>query len=92
MDLWSATDSFQMLDCGSEVTGYYYAALNSLLLTHILASEKLCRLCFLLYKRNSFLHLLPKLQKTTDCRVQETEGFGNLWLSLNTVRIKDLFL
>lgn len=29
MDLWSGTDSNQMQDCDSEVTGYYYVALNS---------------------------------------------------------------
>lgn len=29
-------------------------------------------------KGNAFFHLLPKLQETTNCWVQETEGFSNL--------------
>lgn len=80
MESWSATESFQMLNCSRGVTGDYYVALNSLLLTHFLASEKTCKLLLSIQKRvpsSIFYQSCKRLY-----RVQEIEGLGNIWQEL----------
>lgn len=79
MEPWSATESLQMLHCSSEVTGDYYVALNSLLLTHFLASEKTCKLLLSVQKECP----PPSSTKVAkDYSVQEIEGLGNIWQEL----------